>query len=190
MNRAKNLRVVAIGVVLVVCILQWAGGTASAAAAVGQSIEVDGKLLLDHVGAGKPHAEPAFYWWLLGRGMGVTEDAEIKADEGNPRKATLTGEIVIRVRVRGDYEFAMATVNTLNIERKAVGSRYFWYLSEEEIRRTGAIAGIELSDPPGDGKSKGGDESQSVLKWSLMIGGAILLVAIVVAGTHWRGASK
>jgi len=103
--------------------------------------------------------------------MVAEEDTSVVADKDDPLRATLKGNLRITIS-HVDRVLAEATATELSLVRERA-SDALWYLPEEEVERTAAIAGL----PP---KPKGlGTTARRALIAAVVIAIVILAVALV-----------
>ena len=118
--------------------------SAFAARLLTATVEVDGQLVLQTAYSDSGTEKPATVWRYLAGEPGWAETAKIQADEAEPQRARLKGNIVIRIQ-HVDRQIVQANASELELVRIGLpGDR--WFLPETEVERLAAASGI--SPPP------------------------------------------
>jgi translation initiation factor IF-1 len=92
--------------------------------------------------SGPDSESPAALWKHAGREPATSDEkvAQVKADEGRPLHARLTGSIRIKI-LHGDQVMTSASLQDLELVRRAPDSPG-WYLPEKEVQRAKRAAGF------------------------------------------------
>ena len=132
-----------VGVALLALLIAAAlsGESAYAARLLKAEVEVDGQIVLQTAYSDSGREKPATVWRYLAGEPGWAETAKIVADEADPQRARLKGNIVIRIQ-HGGSPVVQATASELELMRiGSPGDR--WFLPEAELERVAAANGIQ-----------------------------------------------
>lgn len=116
--------------------------TALAARAIRLEILLEGEVVASGLYTAGDRTPPEVVWRYLKEPPGFIseEDQKIKADESNPLRAALTGNIEVRLR-HVERVLASAKVTHLSLVRPEE-ARSNWHLPEAEVERLAQIAGL------------------------------------------------